>query len=590
MSKIFWNLVLAAPAVIGVGYANAAHAEALNKGATAEPAVSTQSADTLVAQAVPSVSSATNDSQTLKQINSYSVEGQVNAAGQVTSVSQFSDVKPTDWAYQALKSLVERYGCIVGYPDKTYRGNRALTRWEFAAGLNACLDKIQELIAAATADFVKKEDLETLKKLQELFAAELAALRGRVDALEVRTATLEKQQFSTTTKLAGEAIFALADSWGDAPTVRGNGRPAGTAIAGTDNRETIFADRVRLSFNSSFSGKDLLRIRLQARNITPFNTAVTGTNQTRLGFDGNEQNAVAVDKAFYRFSLGNFRLQIDATNAEMNDGILDTLSPFESSGNGAISRFGRFNPIFRANNPGDGSAGISFTYNFGFASFQGGYFTGPNANDPTVKNGLFNGTYAAIGQLIVRPIPTLSIGFTYINSYYPGNAVNVTGSTGTRFASNPFSGQTINGVANSGRALSGNSVGAQLQWRVSPVFTVGGWYGYTQAFRKSNNDYAEIQNWAAFLALPDLGGRGNLGGILFGQTPTVTSTRFRPSGANNALRAVDYSSPLQLEVFYRYRLNDNISLTPGVFVLFSPEGNSTNNTQYVGVLRTTFSF
>lgn len=76
---------------------------------------------------------------------------------QVTSVSQLTDVRPTDWAFQALQSLVERYGCIVGYPDKTFRGNRALTRYEFAAGLNACLDKIQELLAAATADFVKKK-------------------------------------------------------------------------------------------------------------------------------------------------------------------------------------------------------------------------------------------------------------------------------------------------------------------------------------------------------------------------------------------------------------------------------------------------
>ena len=122
---------------------------------------------------------------------------------QVTSVSQLTDVRPTDWAFQALQSLVERYGCIVGYPDKTYRGNRALTRYEFAAGLNACLDRVNELIAAGTADLVKKEDLVTLQRLQEQFAAELATSRGRVDALEVRTTTLAKQQFSTTTKLFG---------------------------------------------------------------------------------------------------------------------------------------------------------------------------------------------------------------------------------------------------------------------------------------------------------------------------------------------------------------------------------------------------
>ncbi|MCP9929044.1 S-layer homology domain-containing protein, partial [Cyanobium sp. CH-040] len=36
---------------------------------------------------------------------------------QVTSISQFSDVRPTDWAYQALSNLIERYGCVAGYPD-----------------------------------------------------------------------------------------------------------------------------------------------------------------------------------------------------------------------------------------------------------------------------------------------------------------------------------------------------------------------------------------------------------------------------------------------------------------------------------------
>ena len=113
--------------------------------------------------------------------------------GQVTSVSQLSDVKPTDWAFQALQSLVERYGCIAGYPDGTFRGNRAMTRYEFAAGLNACLDQVTKLIGSSTANFVSKEDLAVLQKLQEEFAAELATLRGRIDILEARTANLESK-------------------------------------------------------------------------------------------------------------------------------------------------------------------------------------------------------------------------------------------------------------------------------------------------------------------------------------------------------------------------------------------------------------
>ena len=63
---------------------------------------------------------------------------------QVTSISQFSDVKPTDWAYQALSNLVDRYGCVAGYPSGTFKGGQAMTRYEAAALLNACLDRVTE--------------------------------------------------------------------------------------------------------------------------------------------------------------------------------------------------------------------------------------------------------------------------------------------------------------------------------------------------------------------------------------------------------------------------------------------------------------
>ncbi|MCZ0902878.1 iron uptake porin, partial [Microcoleus sp. HI-ES] len=189
---------------------------------------------------------------------------------QVTSVTQLSDVRPTDWAFQALQSLVERYSCIVGYPDGTYRGNRALTRYEFAAGVNACLDNITQLIGS-TGNLVTRDDLAILQRLQEEFAAELATLRGRVDGLEARTAELEANQFSTTTKLAGEAIFAVSDTFGDG--------------VGLDDDETVtnFGYRVRLNFNTSFTGRDLLRTRLQAVNTARYDRATaTGTNMARL--------------------------------------------------------------------------------------------------------------------------------------------------------------------------------------------------------------------------------------------------------------------------------------------------------------------
>ena len=203
----------------------------------------------------------TASAEQVNSVSSLQSATKADSIGQVTSVSQLSDVQPTDWAFQALQSLVERYGCIAGYPDGTFRGNRAATRYELAAALNACLDQISDR-------FASKEDLATVKALQEEFKTELATLKGRVDGLEARTKTLEAQQFSTTTKLQGEVVMAV--QYGDtigtrnnrvAPTFR---ESAGFNFA-PNSRATALA-RVRLNFNTSFTGSDLLQTQLEVGN------------------------------------------------------------------------------------------------------------------------------------------------------------------------------------------------------------------------------------------------------------------------------------------------------------------------------------
>lgn len=99
-------------------------------------------------------------------------------------------------------------------------------------------------------------------------------------------------------------IFAVADTFGDRATRTGNDNFVGNGITNQateralkeDRTETIFADRVRLSLDSSFTGKDRLRVRLNVINATPFSRAFTGTNETRLSFDGNNGNSVELDK------------------------------------------------------------------------------------------------------------------------------------------------------------------------------------------------------------------------------------------------------------------------------------------------------
>jgi hypothetical protein len=212
----------------------------------------------------------------------------------INFVTDLSDVNPTDWAYSALENLAQRYNCLLAYPDGTYRGNRAMTRYEFAAGLNQCLNTIQTLIQQAGSD-INSDDIETLLRLQQEFTAELEILRDRVNALEIRTAELEANQFSTTTKLTGEAIFTLTD-----------------AFSSNDNNQTAFQQRVRLNFNTSFTGQDLLITRLQVGNSSPLN--LESTNQgvefftsTSESFPTNQVfgdtgNTVTLDTLQYQFS------------------------------------------------------------------------------------------------------------------------------------------------------------------------------------------------------------------------------------------------------------------------------------------------
>jgi hypothetical protein len=493
-----------------------------------------------------------------EQVTGVSQLAQNDSLGQVTSVSQFSDVQPTDWAFQALQSLVERYGCIAGYPNGTYRGNRALTRYEFAAGLNACLDRVNELIATATSDLVTKEDLATLQRLQEEFAAELATLRGRVDALEARTAELEANQFSTTTKLSGEAIFSLSQAFGD------------TNADGDDlESNTVFSDRVRLTLNSSFTGTDQLQIRLQGRN-TISNSGVTGTNMTRLGYDGGSNNNVEIDKVNYAFNFGDaIRVKIDATGGELNENVYNFNPDFASSGRGALSRYGRFSPIYRQ--AGDG-AGITVNVNpRGALTFSAAYFAqGANiAANPADGNGLFDGSNTFFGQIGFRPSQALNLGFSYARTYQ--RTPNLFQSTGSAFANDPFDGGRIEA----------NHYGVQATFQPSSQLALSGWGGYTTADdATTGNASADAWYWAASLAVRDLGSRGNVLGVIFGQPPKIT-------GGTNVASETDTS--YHLEGLYKMRITDNIQVTPGLLVIFNPEHRNSDNI-YVGTLRTTFSF
>ncbi len=500
-------------------------------------------------------------------------QNQQKGIAQVTSVSQLSDVQPTDWAFQALQSLVERYGCIAGYPDSTYRGNRTLTRYEFAAGLNACLTRVNELIASSGGNLLAKDDLAKLQKLQEQFGAELVTLRGRVDKLEPKVEEIKAQQFSTTTKLNGEAVIALTSVF------------AGQDASGAKiSRNPILGNRVRLNFDTSFTGKDLLRTRLQASNLGALrNTTLTPEGDLRFAGAGDGKNGVGIDALFYQFPVSKQTTLTLEANAGAIDDFTNTVNPFldGDGGSGALTHFGTRNPIYYHAN----GAGLGLKHEFNKnLELSLGYLANDPAN-PQSKGGLFNGPYGAIAQLTIKPSKQVTIGLTYLNSY--NNDFTANGSTGSNRANLRYA------IANQFGAnlpVSSNSYGVEASFQISPKFILGGWAGYTNTKVLSSDviprGTLDIWNYAVTLAFPDLGKTGNLGGIIVGMEPKVTSV------SNNLKNTVtkDGDTSLHVEGFYQYKISDNISITPAVILLTSPDHNDRNDSIVIGAVRTTFTF
>ena len=488
----------------------------------------------------------------LQQIRDYQQLDQ--GLSQVTNVNQLRDVSPTDWSYEALRSLVDRYGCISGFPNQTYRGNQPLSRYEFAAGLNSCLNQIERLIASGAN--TGTEDLETIQRLAQEFEAELATFGGRIDEIESRTAVLEDSQFSSTTKLNGEAIFAIADTFGD--------------VDGEDPSETTFSDRVRLNFDSSFNGKDRLRVRLQAGNNPEFDE-VTGFDSTRLGFEATGGNNIDIEDLYYRFPLANGKIRGFVGTAGMGThDFLGVINPvLASSGSGALSRFNRRNPITHR---GIDGAGVGAEVKVGEKlAVKGLYLTNGDASDPGEGEGLFNGSFSTGGQIAFTPNDNIDLALTYIYEFQTDDDVDLTGDTASNLAQTPF------GAADT-RV---HQVGLEAAYTLGDRLVFSGFGGGSFADEVTGEGNATLYTASINASLLDIGKEGAAFSVAAGIPPRLIENE----GGDE-----DEDTTFLIEALYKYPVNENILLTPGAYVVINPEGNSDNDTQVVGVLRTTFKF
>jgi len=121
-----------------------------------------------------------------------------NAQG-AQNISDLTDVVGNEWAYNALKELVNNpCHVLVGYPDRTFRGQKSATRFELAASLY----KYEQCITERLTQKADKADLEKFAALLEEFRGELNQLKSRVDDLERRMKLVEEKNIEQDMRLA----------------------------------------------------------------------------------------------------------------------------------------------------------------------------------------------------------------------------------------------------------------------------------------------------------------------------------------------------------------------------------------------------
>ena len=471
----------------------------------------------------------------------------------IINVNELEDVSPNDWAYEALRSLVEKYRCITGSSEKTFNGDRAMTRYEFAAALNACLLKMGRSIYSLDNRFANQEDLAVVQRLQTEFATELKTITAKIDNLEEKVTFLKERQFSPTTVLRGTVDFNLISAFGDRKAVS----PGENSTEELDEIPILSA-RTNLSFDTSFTGKDRLRTRIQARLIGATNTG----------------NDVSLGTLFYEFPIGERGIIAIAPAADFPTRIFPALNPVSS-----ISNFGGESPIYSF---AFGAGAVAY-YQFTDELAAGISYLTTSGSNP--DEGLFNGQYTTLTQLTYTPSDKVGIAFTY-GRYYapePGSTVNVTGTKGSQFAQLPFGEST---------ATSSNAFGLQFTYQLNDKLILGGWGSYFKAnaetspnvsgFSGSSGSDADIWSWAVTASLKDLGKLGSQLSFVFGMPPKVTN--------NDVVEREDEDTSLHFELSYRYPITDRIFITPGFLAITNPEHNADNDTIWVGLMRTSFDF
>jgi len=212
----------------------------------------------------------------------------------------FADVPTNHWAYDAIAELAAK-GLIEGYPDGTFKGDRAMTRYEMAMVVARLLARIESIqIPAPTPPEVTKADLDAINRLVNEFRAELAALGVRTTAIEEELNAIKARLDNV--RITGGFRFredVVQDTYGTANGTNLTGTPQ-TITGGSSGPQNLSAQMGVIAPNQTVSGLGAATAQyLQSGAPSPF-----GINGNPRSSQINATAAPTLNRPRYEFKLG----------------------------------------------------------------------------------------------------------------------------------------------------------------------------------------------------------------------------------------------------------------------------------------------
>lgn len=462
-----------------------------------------------------------------------------------------AELQPGDWAWQALRDLSERHGCGGGAAARRFEAQAPLSRFEAASLLQACLPRLSE-------------GPEALRRLHSSLAPELALLRGRLDALEVRGGELAALRFSPSTTLSGQAITVVGANRFTGNSAGGaSGSPGGAAAANASLGGLSVNYNLELALNTSWNGKDLLFLNLRAGNFagTPFGgLGDTGILSTlAIAFQetcepGYCADVLAIDRLLYRWPLGGGFQAVLGARAGQED--LLPLWPTTYASSGILNVFtSNGAPEAWAMNEGAGGAlwwqrdGLSL--GAAYVASQG------DAGAPS-RGGIGTRGSQASGSVQIG-YSDRSLNLAAIWSRMQGGVLSSGATTFT------LSQQLLSASHTDAYGLAGSWQPLRPGWL--PALSLGWGTNITHNDAPvAPGSLSRSQSWMVGLQWADAFSKGNSLGMAVGQPVFATALSGGPTPDDGGVI---------MEGWYRLQLSDAISVAPALFWLSRPLGMAT---------------